>query len=49
MTANEKNNKGFRSLDLEEDAMLKMDGYNDCIIGTVEQFGKPTIWEEITK
>ena len=23
--------------------MLKMDGYDDCIAGVVEQFGRPTI------
>ena len=26
-----------------ENGMLTMDGYNDCIIGAVEQFGRPPI------
>jgi len=29
---------------IEESEMLVMDGYNDCIIGTVERFGQPTIY-----
>ena len=29
---------------MEESAMLVMDGYDDCIIGTVERFGQPLIY-----
>lgn len=28
---------------IEDDNMLTMDGYDDCIIGVVEQFGRPPI------
>lgn len=27
----------------EEEKMILMDGYDDCIVGFVEQFGKPSI------
>lgn len=27
----------------EEDELMSMDGYEDCIVGIVEQFGKPPI------
>jgi hypothetical protein len=27
----------------EEDEFISMDGYDDCIVGVVEQFGKPPI------
>lgn len=27
-----------------EEEMLVMDGYDDCIIGTVERFGQPPIY-----
>jgi hypothetical protein len=27
----------------EEDELVSMDGYDDCIVGIVEQFGKPPI------
>jgi len=29
---------------IEESEMLVMDGYDDCIVGTVERFGQPTIY-----
>jgi hypothetical protein len=28
---------------IDEDELLKMDGYDDCIVGTVERFGQPEI------
>jgi len=28
---------------IEDDDLLKMDGYDDCIVGLVEQFGRPPI------
>jgi hypothetical protein len=27
----------------EYEELLKMDGFNDCIVGVVEQFGRPPI------
>lgn len=27
----------------EDEEMMTMDGFDDCIVGTVEQFGRPTI------
>ena len=27
----------------EQDELISMDGYDDCIVGIVEQFGKPSI------
>ena len=27
-----------------EEEMLVMDGYDDCILGTVERFGQPSIY-----
>ena len=27
----------------EEDELMSMDGYEDCIVGIVEQFGRPPI------
>lgn len=27
----------------KEEKMILMDGYNDCIVGFVEQFGRPSI------
>ena len=27
----------------EEDKLMSMDGYEDCIVGIVEQFGRPPI------
>jgi hypothetical protein len=29
--------------ELSQQVLLKMDGYDDCIVGVVEQFGRPDI------
>jgi hypothetical protein len=45
MEINEQNENDDSGLDyLEDEEMLKMDGFNDCIIGIVEQFGRPAIY-----
>jgi len=45
MEINEQNENDGSGLDyLEDEEMLKMDGFNDCIIGIVEQFGRPAIY-----
>jgi hypothetical protein len=28
---------------MDEEGYIKMDGYDDCIVGVVEQFGRPEI------
>jgi hypothetical protein len=28
----------------EENSFMSMDGYDDCLIGVVEQFGRPPIF-----
>ncbi len=33
----------FGGFDPEEHALKTMDGYDDCIVGVVEQFGRPPI------
>jgi len=36
--------KQFMNLNTDEqDELISMDGYDDCIVGIVEQFGKPSI------
>ena len=36
--------KQFMSIEInEEDEFMSMDGYEDCIVGIVEQFGRPPI------